>query len=109
MEQLTNYTNALQEIYDYFDFKEDWTVFPIDDGTDYYWEVKEDEGIVKFYDSVEAYRTEDGSHSYSNEILHHRHYPKAIYEGAEYTMIMVDTHTDGNRFLQIFDNFKKIK
>lgn len=106
MEILDNYNKALEELYNYFGFKEDWTVYPIDDAREYFWEMDNNE--VKFYDSKEAYEEQDDSHTYSNEILHHRFYPKSVYEGKDFTMIMVDTHTDGNKFLQIFDNSKRV-
>ena len=107
MKLLNDYTEALEAIYDYFGFVEDWTVFPIDIRDEYYWKITAIE--VTFYDSLKAYETDDGMHSYSNEIYYHRHYPKAIYVGKDYTLIMVDTHTDGNKFLAIFDNNKEIK
>ena len=37
-----------------------------------------------------------------------RHLPKSVYYGKEYTMVVINTHTDGNVFLSIFDNNKKI-
>lgn len=46
---------------------------------------------------------------YSNEIYTQRFLPKWVYRGKDYTMICVDTHTDGNKFLQIFDNSKEIR
>ena len=106
MKQLDVCNDALEAVYDYFGFNEDWSVYPIDDRRDYWWEINAEE--VHFFDSKEAYETEDGMHSYTDEILHHRFYPKAVYEGAEFTMIMVDTHTDGNRFLAIYDNSKRV-
>jgi hypothetical protein len=107
MKLLDDYNTKLQEIYNYFGFREDWAVFPLDDARRYFWEMSDDE--VTFYDTREAYETQDMAHAYSNEICNHRHYPKAVYEGADFTLIMVDTHTDGNKFLQIFDNSKRVK
>jgi hypothetical protein len=106
MKQLDDYNEAQKAVYDYFGFKEDWAVYPIDDRREYWWDMNATE--VNFYDTKEAYETEDGMHSYSDEILHHRFYPKAVFEGAEFTLIMVDTHTDGNRFLAIYDNSKRV-
>jgi hypothetical protein len=106
MDILDNYNKVLEELYNYFGFKEDWTVYPIDDAREYFWEMDSTE--VKFYDTKEAYEQQDDNHTYSNEIMRHRFYPKAVYEGKDFTMIMVDTHTDGNKFLQIFDNSKRV-
>jgi hypothetical protein len=107
MQLLDTYNETLKAIYDYFGFQEDWAVYPIDDRRQYFWEIDATE--VTFYDSLEAFENEDGMHTYSDEILRHRFYPKAVFEGAEYTLIMVDTHTDGNRFLAIYDNAKKLR
>jgi len=109
MKQLIAYKEALKEIYDYFGFVEDWSVFPLEDATAYWWFIER--GCVFYFDSLEAYEQRDESHTYVVEILHHRFYPNAIYEGKDnkYTMIIVDTNTDGNKFLQIFDNSKKVE
>lgn len=106
MKALDAYNEALEEIYNYFGFKEDWAVFPIDDNREMFWRII-NEHTVRFSKTKELLDDEEGD-VYENEILHHRFYPKAIYEGPEYTMIMVDTHTDGNKFLQIFDNSKRV-
>lgn len=107
MKLIEDYTTALQALYDHIGFKEDWAVFPIDDGTDYFWKIDGDE--VTFYDTLEAHEKEDDSHTYSNEIMIHRFYKNPIYRGGTYTGILVDTHTDGNKFLQIFLNTNEIK
>jgi hypothetical protein len=107
MKQLDDFNEAQEALYDYFEFKEDWTAYPIDDRRKFYWHMNAQE--VKFYDNKEAFETQDDMHAYTDEILHDRFYPKAVYEGADFTLIMVDTHTDGNKFLAIYDNSKKIK
>ena len=108
MQKLDEYFKLQNEIYEYFGYKEDWVVIPIDDAREYYWwtdgdiEVKFAKDKQYLFDDTE----DDG---YSNEIYHQRFLPKYIYRGKDYTMICVDTHTDGNKFLQIFDNKKEIK
>ena len=104
---LDKYLEAKKELYDYFFFKEDWTVFPIDDRCEYWWYING--GQLFYFDSKEAYENNDYMHTYSDEIIYSRMYPKSIYEGDEFTMIMVDTHTDGNKFLAIYDNSKKLQ
>lgn len=49
------------------------------------------------------------SEGYSDEIYTQCFLPKWIYRGKDYTMILIDIHTDGNRFLAIYDNKKEIK
>ena len=107
MKQLKEYFKLQKEIYDYFGYKEDWVVIPIEDATDYFWHLTgEGHG-----DEVWFGEDKEGALSpmYSNEIYTQRFLPKWVYRGKDYTMICVDTHTDGNKFLQIFDNSKEIR
>lgn len=110
MQLLRHYNQIRQELFDYFGYQEDWVVIPVDDATKYHWrltgEGRGDE--VQFADTLEELETESGN-CYSNEIYTQRFLPKWVYRGEEYTMVVVDTHTDGNKFLQIFDNKKEVK
>lgn len=98
-----------QKIFDYFGYVEDWRVLPLDDAREYYWHLT-GEG---YCDEVKFARREENlfegtmDDGYSNEIYTQRHLPKWVYRGPDYTMVVVDTHTDGNQFLQIFDNSKE--
>lgn len=102
MEQLDKYKAALQSIYDYFGYKEGWEVYPINDNRKYWWII--DRNQVFFFDTKEVFLTLNDDLSYDNEIINNQ-----IYVGKDYTMILADTHTDGNKFLQIFDNAKKLQ
>ena len=106
MKMLDDYSKLQAEIYEYFGYEEDWRVLPIDDARGHFWELDEDQ--VRFSETTEALEDEEAGQHYSNEIYKQRHLPKWVYEGKEYTMIVVDTHTDGNQFLQIFENSKKV-
>jgi len=106
MKLLNEYNQKRQELFDYFGYVENWKVIPIDDATCYHWQVTDDEVI--FADSLKELETETGN-CYTNEIYTQRFLPKWVYRGADYTMIVVDTHIDGNKFLQIFDNLKEVK
>lgn len=101
MKQIDEYFKLQKEIYSYFGYVEDWCVFPIYDSRDCFWRIEG--GDVYFSESEEALKEETGEF-YSNSIFHQRFLPKAIYEGEDYTMIVVNTHCDGNKFLQIFKN-----
>lgn len=109
MKLLNEYNQKRQELFDYFGYVENWVAIPVDDATMYYWrltgEGRGDE--VLFADTLEELETESGN-CYSNEIYTQRFLPKWVYRGEDYTMVVVDTHTDGNKFLQIFDNKKEI-
>lgn len=109
MKILDDYFRLQKQIYDYFGYVEDWCVFPIEDRTDFYWKVglDGDEGKVCYWvheENVGKFIETDG---YDEEIFRNRFLPKSIYEGKDYTMITVDTHTDGNKFLAIYDNKKR--
>jgi hypothetical protein len=111
MNLLNKEQETRQQIFEYFGYKEDWRVLPFDDARDYYWyltgESYGDE--VRFAETKEQLEDEEAGDYYSNEIYTQRHLSKWVYGGKDYTMIIVDTHTDGNCFLQIFDNSKEIK
>ena len=111
MQLLDNYITLQKQIFEYFGYEENWCVLPIDDATDYYWRLDgEGPGTVYFADTVEDLEDKDESGNYySNEIYTQRHLPKWVYRGKDYTMIVVDTQTDGNKLLSIFDNSKEIK
>lgn len=112
MKLLDQYFELQQELYEYFGYKEDWVVIPLDDGREYYWTLFEDEdgsGFVNFADTVEKLQDRDAGEYYQYSIYQQRFLPKWVYRGEKYTMISVNTHVDGNKFLQIFDNAKEIK
>ena len=108
MKKLNEYFALQKEIYDYFGYVEDWRVIPLDDATKYFWYL-DGEGYgdsVHFADTEEELAQQTGNY-YTNEIYTQRFLPKWVYRAKDYTMVCVDTHTDGNEFLQIFDNSKE--
>lgn len=108
MKLLDEYFKLQDQIYKYFGYVEDWVVIPIEDSRDVYWRLNgEGPGTVRFADTEELLDDPDMNY-YENEIYTQRFLTKWIYRGEKFTMICVDTHTDGNRFLQIFDNSKEI-
>ncbi|MGD9157249.1 MAG: hypothetical protein PVG39_02485 [Desulfobacteraceae bacterium] len=105
MKLMDDFGTALRKIYNHVDFKEDWAVYPISDRTDMFW--SEDGKEVKFADSMKDFNS-DGNY-YVDEIYKQRFYKKWVYRGKKLTLIIVDTHTDGNKFFAIYDNSKEIK
>lgn len=111
MQLLNDYLEKQKELFDYFGYVENWKAIPVDNATMYYWCLTgegQGENVV-FANTVEELLDEEAGDMYINEIYTQRHLPKWVYRGADYTMVVVDTHTDGNKFLQIFDNAKEIK
>ena len=107
MKILDQHLTLEKEIFEYFGYVEDWRRLPIDDAREYFWRLNgTGPGEVGFADSEEELENEEGNY-YVNEIYTQRFLPKWVYRGKDYTMICVDTHSDGNQFLQIFDNSKE--
>lgn len=98
---LKQHNEIIEQIHVYFGYNENWTVLPIDDSTQYYWKLTE--SGVQFYENQD----DDDDNSYDNEFLNGS--VEDVYRTEAYTMIVVDTHCDGNKFLQIFDNSKELK
>lgn len=110
MELLNDYFKLREELFEYFGYKEDRSVIPISGYTKYWWQL-EGEGpgpeIVRFADTVKEFNDQEGNY-YEEEIYTQRYLPKWVYRGKDYTMVCVDTQTDGNKFLSIFDNAKEV-
>lgn len=111
MKLLSKFLKTQNKLFEYFGYKEDWRAIPVDSAVEYYWQIigSETNGSVKFGNSIEQLLDEAKGDYYENEIYTQRFLPKWVYRGEDYTMIVVDTHCDGNKFLQIFDNSKEIK
>lgn len=110
MKLLKEYFELQKKVHEYFGYVEDWKVIPLEDSTEMFWTLDQNSdgsGEVRFAESLEQLHSE-GDY-YENEIYTQRFLPKFVYEGEEYTMVCVDTHTDGNKFLQIFANDKKVE
>lgn len=104
MKLLDSYEAIRAEVFAYFGYEEDWRVIPLDDARHYFWKLDgEGPGTVMFANTEEELESETGNY-YEHEIYTQRHLPKWVYRGAEFTMIVVDTHCDGNKFLQVFTN-----
>jgi len=103
MKLLDEYFAIQKQIYEYFGYVEDWVIIPIDDARQYFW--YEDGKCVHFAETEEELESKSGRY-FMNEIYTQRFLPRWVYQADDYTMICVDTRTDGNKFLQIFDNAK---
>ena len=107
MKLLDDYFALQEQIYNHFGYREDWRAIPLDDAREYFWRLDgEGPGKVKYAKTEQELEDENGDY-YTNEIYTQRFLPKWVYRSADYTMVCVDTHTDGNKFLQVFDNSKE--
>lgn len=104
MKLLDDYFKIQEDIYNYFDYEEDWVVIPLSDTREYFWFLKKDSVI--FAKTLEDFKSGE---YYENEIYTQRFLDQWVYRKKDYTMIIVDPHTDGNKFLSVFDNSKELK
>lgn len=111
---------ARKAIFAHVGYVENWKVLPINNSRDQFWAVDKDEHAwVKFSPSLEAltywlagHTDEYGPHGnvlFENEIYTQRHLPRWVYRGPELTLIVTDTHTDGNQYLRLFRNKNEIR
>ena len=107
MKLLADYFAIQKKIYDHFRYTEDWVVIPLNDQREMFWILNEKAGFVRYSETEE--QLSSGVAYYEAEIYKQRFLSKWVYPADDCTMICVDTHSDGNKFLMIFDNSKKRK
>ncbi len=97
--KLKQFEKLKEEIYEYFKFIETWKERPISIETDCYWKLYKNES-VEFCPNKKF--MPDSTYGY--DIVH-----DSVYIGEDYTMIVSDTHCDGNEYDVIFSNKLQIK
>jgi len=106
MKLVDEYFNIQEKIYDYFGYHEQGRAIPMEDRRQYYWYMDNDKQ-VHYAKSAEELQKQDGKY-YVDKLYRPRiGNLENILVGEGYTMIAVDTQTNGNVFLAIFDNDKK--
>lgn len=121
MDIVDTYLQSLDAIFQHVGYVENWRAIPVEDSRNYFWAIDEDENTwCKFSSQKEAlefwlkqeHEDEYGSYGdrlYKDSIFTYWHLKKWVYRGPEFTIVIVDTHTDGNKFLRIFRNDHEIK
>lgn len=106
MKAFDEYLKLQAEIFAYFSYEEGYQVFPLSDCREYFWAIDAQDENICFATTEDELKSQSGRYY---EVFVHLtvHLPKSIYVGEEFTMICVDTQTDGNKFLQIFSNANK--
>ncbi len=106
---IDRYFAAKDEVHTALGYKADWKEIPLDDQRDMYWMlVGGDEGRCVW--SKEPFTVGSviaGSDIYSGDVYTQRHLPKWVYRTPTHVAICVDTRTDGNKFLMVFDAAKE--
>lgn len=110
-EKIDFYFAVKNTVHKIFEYEPDWVEIPMDDERGKYWMLSSGEG----YESSCVWSDEPltkesivaGNHIYSGTIYTQRFLPKWVYRAEKYVMVAVDTMTDGNKFLKIFDADKE--
>lgn len=109
---LNRYWTLESEIFHYFGYELSWNLYPITDETAFYWTLEPTIGGVCFGSSLPAEGWQDdptAEWEYHWESLYRLSNEKWIYRAQDYTMLVCDTRTDGNKVLAIFDNAREVK
>ena len=109
MKKLIQYFKLQEEIFDYFGYQEDWVTIPLEEQLDVNWMIcgPEDSNSTRVVYSKVPFTPdiiESGENIYSGLIYTQRFLPKWVYRGKDYTMISINTQSDGNRVLRVFTN-----
>ena len=108
MKMLDEYFELQEKVFAYVGYVEDWRMLPLDDCREYYWHLTgEGHGDNVCFAKTEKELAEQDGDYYESEIYTQRHLSKWVYRGEEYTLVVVDTHTDGNQLLSVFSNSKE--
>lgn len=79
MRMLQEYFKQQQKVFDYFGYVEDWVAIPLDDRTEFVWQLYQEEdgsGFVRFAETVEELLDEQAGQYYENEIYRQRFFTK---------------------------------
>lgn len=102
MKLIKNFNETLNKLYNHVGFVPDWVICPIDDCTDKFWYVDNDN--CKYANTEEQFYS-DGDY-YLDDIYKQCFYSKYVYKGKELTMVMCNPHDDGVCYFRFFDNKK---
>lgn len=106
MDLVESYFKLREEVFASFGYVENWRAFPMEDRRMFVWYYEE--GQVFYAKKAEDFDERKGEY-YSDDVYKYRHLKEHVFRNEKYTMILVDTHMDGNILLHIFDNEKEIK
>lgn len=106
-EIIDSYFEAKGEVHKIFGYESNWVEIPLDDERGSYWLLTNGEGFhSRCVWSPEPFTEEGirgGKTIYSASVYTQRFLEKWVYRAKEHVLICVDTQTDGNKFLKIFN------
>ena len=111
---INQYFSLMEVVHTAFGYEEDWVRIPLSDYREYNWSLNQEEngtGNVIYSESDKPLTKElvESGDFYSSKIYTQRFLHKWVYRTETHTLISIDTQTDGNKFLAIFDNSKETK
>lgn len=102
------YFGAKKRVHEYFGYVPGWKEIPMEDGRRYHWMLIGNEIDEKLVYSGVPFVAEDlgpkGGNFFSASIYKQCFLTKYVYRNQLHTMISIDTHVDGNKFLMILTN-----
>jgi hypothetical protein len=104
------YFTAKDHVHELMGYKPDWVEIPMEDRRGHYWMLTKSEkqgSVVWSEKPLTAESVDAGSEIYDGVIYTQRFLPKFVYRTPTHVMVSVDTRTDGNKFLMIFDADKE--
>lgn len=108
MKLLEDYFALQGLIYEHFGYVEDWAVIPLRDLTASHWMIDQAEGgsghVVWSDRPLSEESIASGIEVFSARIYTQRFLPRWVYRAGGHTMVSIDTRTDGNKFLAVFDD-----
>ena len=112
-ELLDRHFETVEAVHEAFGYSEDWCIFPLSDYREFWWRLDEtpgagdyDKGVVEFWKHEENIGSWEDDDGYQESVLPNRFLPQSVWRTEHFTMVLVDTGTDGNRLLAVFDNAK---
>jgi hypothetical protein len=110
MSLLDDYFALREKVFEHFGYVEGWRALPPEDSRDVWWELDgEGPGEVRWSPVRDDLVSGNDENTYSAEVYTQRHLPRWVYRADDCTLIVVDTHTDGNQLLMVFDNAKELR
>lgn len=106
---LMSYFACKQAVHEFFGYAQQWRDIPISDDTGCWWYLSgEGHGDRVLFGDGDVRESVSSGDYYANAIYTQRHLPRWVYRTETHTMVCVDTQSDFNVFLAIFDNAKEI-
>jgi|GEM_PF-1525991 hypothetical protein len=118
-ETIDQYFQTKENLEEYFGYAEDWVQIPWEDYRQYHWFFEKskdvpvldgslaENGKIIYWDSIKA--IVQNQEWYRSPLYTQRFLMKWIYHAKDFTMVCLNTQTDGNKHLAIFDNAKAHK